>query len=62
LRFAMTSPPSGCQRDWHPQALEHARHTRKQPPRLRLGAAGRSDNSADPTGLTGQFRENANPL
>ena len=26
-RFAMTSPPSGCQRDFHPQAVEHARHT-----------------------------------
>ena len=23
----MTSPPSGCQRDFHPQAVEHARHT-----------------------------------
>jgi hypothetical protein len=29
LRFAMTSPPSGCQRDFHPQAVEHARRTRK---------------------------------
>ena len=29
LRFAMTSPPSGCQRDFHPQAVEHARHTKK---------------------------------
>jgi hypothetical protein len=27
LRFAMTSPPSGCQRDFHPRAVEHARHT-----------------------------------
>lgn len=27
LRFAMTSPPSGCQRDFHPQAVEHARRT-----------------------------------
>ena len=27
LRFAMTSPPSGCQRDLHPQAVEHARRT-----------------------------------
>jgi len=26
-RFAMTSPPSGCQRDFHPQAVEHARRT-----------------------------------
>jgi hypothetical protein len=30
LRFAMTSPPSGCQRDFHPQAVEHVRHTRKK--------------------------------
>jgi hypothetical protein len=29
LRFAMTSPPSGCQRDFHPRAVEHARHTKK---------------------------------
>ena len=29
LRFAMTSPPSGCQRDFHPQAVEHVRHTSK---------------------------------
>jgi len=25
----MTSPPSGCQRDFHPRAVEHARHTQK---------------------------------
>jgi hypothetical protein len=31
LRFAMTSPPSGCQRDFHPRAVEHARHTKKGP-------------------------------
>ena len=31
LRFAMTSPPSGCQGDFHPRAVEHARHTRKTP-------------------------------
>src|ERR1700675_1335186 len=31
LRFAMTSPPSGCQRDFHPQAVEHARHTKRKP-------------------------------
>ena len=30
LRFAMTSPPSGCQRDFHPRAVEHARHTKKR--------------------------------
>jgi hypothetical protein len=27
LRFASTSPPSGCAGDFHPQAVEHARHT-----------------------------------
>src|SRR4051794_12158754 len=27
LRFANTSPPSGCAGDLHPQAVEHARHT-----------------------------------
>src|SRR5512140_479733 len=27
LRFANTSPPSGCVRDLHPLAVEHARHT-----------------------------------
>ena len=30
LRFAMTSPPSGCQGDFHPRAVEHARHTTKR--------------------------------
>src|SRR3954464_322162 len=29
LRFANTSPPSGCAGDLHPQAVEHARHTTK---------------------------------
>src|SRR3954462_2074061 len=29
LRFARTSPPSGCAEDLHPQAVEHARHTTK---------------------------------
>src|SRR5258708_6342798 len=37
LRFAMTSPPSGCQRDFHPRAVEHARHT-NQSPALRRGS------------------------
>jgi single-strand DNA-binding protein len=27
LRFAITSPPSGCEKDFHLQAVEHARHT-----------------------------------
>ncbi len=29
LRFAMTSPPSGCQGDFHLRAVEHARHTNR---------------------------------
>ena len=29
MRFANTSPPSGCVGDLHPQAVEHARHTTK---------------------------------
>src|SRR5512142_2601944 len=29
LRFASTSPPSGCVGDLHPQTVEHARHTTK---------------------------------
>jgi hypothetical protein len=29
LRFANTSPPSGCVGDLHPLAVEHARHTTK---------------------------------
>src|SRR6516162_2532451 len=29
LRFASTSPPSGCAGDLHPPAIEHARHTSK---------------------------------
>ncbi len=27
LRFASTSPPPGCAGDFHPLAVEHARHT-----------------------------------
>src|SRR5206468_5857304 len=27
LRFAITSPPSGCEEDLHLQAVDHARHT-----------------------------------
>jgi len=29
LRFAITSPPSGCEGDLHPQAVIHARRTEK---------------------------------
>ena len=31
LRFAITSPPSGCEKDFHLQAVEHARHTNDKP-------------------------------
>src|ERR1700716_28124 len=31
LRFANPSPPSGWIEDFHLQALDHARHTRKKP-------------------------------
>jgi hypothetical protein len=30
LRFAITSTPSGCEKDFHLQAVEHARHTQKR--------------------------------
>ena len=36
LRFAITSPPSGCERDFHPLAVRHARHTRLRFSRVRL--------------------------
>src|SRR5258706_3468551 len=29
LRFAITSPPSGCEEDLHLPAVDHARHTKK---------------------------------
>src|SRR2546429_9568723 len=40
LRFAMNSPPSGCQGDFHPRAVEHARHTNKKPASLLRRKAG----------------------
>src|SRR5438093_1797428 len=30
LRFAIFSPPSGCEKDFHLRAVEHARHTNKK--------------------------------
>jgi len=33
LRFAITSPPSGCEEDFHLPAVEHARHTKTGQPR-----------------------------
>ncbi|MFY9957957.1 hypothetical protein, partial [Bradyrhizobium sp.] len=35
LRFANPSPPSGWVKDFHLQAVDHARHTRKWPRWLR---------------------------
>lgn len=35
LRFATPSPPSGWGRDFHPQAIQHARHTEAPPSKLR---------------------------
>src|SRR5438094_2676065 len=32
LRFAITSPPSGCEEDFHLQAIKHARHTKQNAP------------------------------
>src|ERR1700716_2627547 len=37
LRFANPSPPSGWIEDFHLQALDHARHTRKSPAEAGLG-------------------------
>src|SRR3954447_18326828 len=42
LRFASTSPPSGCAGDLHPLAVEHARHTVARTPARRPGAEGTS--------------------
>src|SRR5271168_5071577 len=39
LRFAITSPPSGCEGDLHPKAVKHARHTNKGRPRAALSHA-----------------------
>jgi hypothetical protein len=39
LRFARTSPPSGCAGDLHPQAVEHARHTTNRYAGVRVSPA-----------------------
>src|SRR5579863_5063527 len=49
-RFAITSPPSGCEGDLHPKAVKHARHTKKgrgSSPRLKSSKS-RSAHSAAP--------------
>jgi hypothetical protein len=38
LRFAITFPPSGCEEDFHLQAVKYARHTMKT---ARAGSASR---------------------
>ena len=40
LRFANTSPPSGCVEDFHLQVAEHARHTKKKAISIVLMATG----------------------
>jgi hypothetical protein len=35
LRFAITSPPSGCEEDFHLQAVIHARRTKEKAPESR---------------------------
>jgi hypothetical protein len=39
LRFANPSPPSGWMEDFHLQAVDHARHTKKRP-RISAGPQG----------------------
>src|SRR5207249_3526260 len=46
LRFAMTSPPSGCQGDFHPRAIEHARHTNENPASLDLAGSRRNSSQS----------------
>ena len=43
LRFAITSPPSGCEEDLHLQAVDHARHTKKMSGRWGDRPLGRGD-------------------
>src|ERR1039458_3361452 len=35
LRFTIPSPPSGWEEDFHLQAVKHARHTKRKPPKHR---------------------------
>jgi hypothetical protein len=42
-RRRITSPPSGCEEDFHLQAIEHARHTEKARDRFRSRAANQPD-------------------
>ena len=48
MRFATTSPPSGCRGDLHPRAVEHARHTNE---------IGDPDQIAEITRIYGDFQE-----
>ena len=40
LRFSSPSPPPGWAGDFHPQAVEHVRHTMKKPPACAGGFSG----------------------
>ena len=53
--FAMTSPPSGCQRDFHPRAAEHARHTTQKAAIRRSRPIGR-DHTSLHLGVASDFR------
>jgi hypothetical protein len=43
LRFAITSPPSGCEEDFHLQAVKHARRTKYAEPVGFAGSASLAD-------------------
>src|ERR1700733_1354666 len=47
LRFTMTSPPSGCQKDFHLRAVEHARHTKKGLTGFPARPSGSSDSGSE---------------
>src|ERR1019366_3366010 len=61
LRFAITSPPSGCEGDLHPRVVEHARHTKKglrkiprSPPERRTQTTNSTAGGRGRTALTGK--------
>jgi hypothetical protein len=52
FRFARPSPPSGWSEDFHLQAVEHARRTRKKPRRRIVWASGAAVSSFDSLALS----------
>ena len=52
LRFAITSPPSGCEEDFHLPAVEHARRTSKNPLHPRSGFFLVQEPTSSPVDLT----------